>query len=404
MLREDFAENAPGEIVGLLSEKTVAFVPNTLPPKEISLCEETQDASINAAVKLGELKGAGTILPNPGLLISPFVRREALLSSRIEGTQTDSKEVALFELEETQSADAHEVANYTAALNHGLRLIHKGHPLTLKVILELHRILMTNVRGKDKSPGRFRVIQNFIGTSTDIRKARFVPPPVAPINHVEKLMDNFERYINEQTDRHPLIQAALMHYQFEAIHPFLDGNGRLGRLLVVLFLAQKGIMPKPLLYLSAYFEKNRNEYIDCLLAVSQRGAWDEWVNYFLTGVAEQATDAVGRAKKLVRTWNRMRDDVTKAKTSVLALSLIDKLFQWPAITIPKAAELLDVQYASARNNITRLVEAGILIQLDAETQSGTRAYGKVFICPEIISIIEDDTLPESTEVETIDDM
>ena len=390
MEKKSFQSHAPGHLVDVCvgEYKAVAFVPDTLPPIGLEISETVTTQGLNAAVALGELRGVGLLLPNPGLLITPFMRREALLSSRIEGTQTSTKEVAIFELDGNESPDAHEVSNYVAALNYGLKKVEQGYPISLNVILELHRILMNNVRGKDKSPGRFRTIQNWIGTSHDIRKARFVPPPVSPINYVTTLMDNFEKYLNSGAERHPLLQAALMHYQFEAVHPFLDGNGRLGRLLVVLFLAERKLMPRPLLYLSAFFEKNRDAYTDALLAVSQQGAWEAWIQFFFQGVEEQARDAVTRSQHLVATWNRMREQVTQARSSSLTLSLIDKLFAWPAITIPKAAKLLDVQYPTAKNNIEKLVDAGILVLLEQEKTGGARDYGKVYLCPEIIGVIE----------------
>jgi Fic family protein len=366
----------------------LAFVPNALPPQQSLASVST--LLTRAAFELGELKGIGTTLPNPYLLISPLQRKEAVISSRIEGTATELDDLLLFEISRDQRrgpADAREVWNYVAALKHALDRLNEL-PISTRLMNETHGILMRNVR-PDRSTrypaGEVRQEQNWIGAQgSGIGTARFVPPPSGDVLH--KTLSDLERYINESSPdgHHDLIRAALIHYQFEAIHPYPDGNGRLGRLLIPVYLAQRGLLPIPLLYLSPYFERNRSRYMDLLLAVSREGAWEEWVGFFLTGVFEQSRDAIIRVRKLQALRSKYLESVRQARRSALLAKLIDAILERPYMTVPQAATILDVTYRAAQNNIDRLVSAGILNDLEI----GFRP--RVFVAPEVFAIIEAD--------------
>jgi Fic family protein len=243
----------------------------------------------------------------------------------------------------------------------------------------MHAKLLTGVRGESSDPGEFRSIQNWIGKpGTKIADATYVPPPVA---EMDVALDAFEKFLHADSHLPALIRLALVHYQFEAIHPFLDGNGRVGRLLITLLLHTEKLLDQPLLYLSAFFERNRDEYYERLLAVSTRGAWSEWIDYFLRAVHEQAVDAVNRANDLLALRDHYSKKMTAARQSTLLLAMIDRLFQSPAVTIASAARDLGVTYASAKQNVEKLVAAGIL-----EPLSDTR--NKVYMAREILALIE----------------
>ena len=322
------------------------------------------------------------MLPNPHLLIGPFLRREAVLSSRIEGTIATAEELLLFEAlpaKEPPRDEIREVANYVRALEHGLRRYNEL-PVCLRLIKEIHKTLLTGVRGEEGRPGEFRNRQNYIGNpGQPIETARFVPPPA---NDTLKALDDLEEYIHAPADLPFLIQMSLIHYQFEAIHPFIDGNGRVGRLLIPLLLCERKFLPHPLLYLSAFFERNREAYADCLLAVSQSGVWRDWIRFFLQGVIEQSRDAVLRSQKLLNLWQIYRQKLQTARASALLLRLVDELFAYPAMTIAQAKELLGVTYPSAKKNMEKLERAGIL------KTSEERHRNKVYFAPDIIALID----------------
>lgn len=277
---------------------------------------------------LGELAGVGQMLPNPHLLINPFLRREAVLSSRIEGTVTDLQQLLLFEAEAVEAsdeaavADAREVSNYVRALEYGLRRL-RDMPVSLWLIRDLHAQLLEDVRGEDQRPGEFRDRQNYIGARRQpIQSARFVPPPA---HEVQTAMADLEQYVLAQHEIPFLIKLALIHYQFETIHPFMDGNGRIGRLLITLLLCERAYLPAPLLYLSAYFERHRDEYVDGLLGVSQRGAWEEWVAFFLRGIAEQSRDAIRRSQRLLALQQSYHHKLHQARGTAPQFQLVDEL-------------------------------------------------------------------------------
>lgn len=363
-----------------------AFVPNPLPP-DITLDIEMWRVLSDADRALGELAGLGRQMSNPQLLIKPFINREAVLSSRIEGTQADITDLYAYEAGQLafpgmkpapHEADVQEVSNYVRALEYGLERI-KTFPISRRLIRELHERLMTGVRGDLATPGEFRTSQNWIGSpGSKLNEATYVPPPVA---EMQTALDAFEKYLHQENDYPPLVRLALIHYQFEAIHPFIDGNGRIGRLLISLLLVHWNLLPLPLLYLSAFFERNRRDYYDMLLAVSERGAWDEWVIFFLRGVESQATDAVSRAKRLQDLQTEWRQQLTVSGATARLLLLADYLFNSPIVTTRRVQFLLGVSYRTANQNIDKLVTAGIL------EQRGTSSYNRVFFAKQILDIV-----------------
>ena len=358
-----------------------AFIPDPLPPK-LELTWELA-AEISAADRgLSELAGIARTLPNPHLLIRPFMSREAVLSSRIEGTQASLSDLFYFEAAQTPpkpESDVREVRNYVNALEHGLKRL-ETLPVSLRLIREMHEELMRDVRGEHLTPGEFRRSQNWIGPANcTLNDAKFVPPPP------EDLMDalgDLEKFWHAPSKLPLVVRLALIHYQFEAVHPFLDGNGRIGRLLLVLLLCAEKALPQPMLYLSAYFEKNRDEYYRLLLAVSQDGRWEEWVSFFLRGVAEQSQDAIKRSEKLLALWHQYRKRLQSVRSSALLLTLVDELFNRPFLTFSQAKDVLKVTFRSAQLNMQKLIDAKILEELPG------RKYGRIFMAREILNILE----------------
>lgn len=377
---EDFKDSKTGKLVPTL--KGLAFVPNPLPPPLIDLALLVPLVS-RAERALGELSGIGRTLPNPYLLIRPFMRREAVASSKIEGTVTTLSQLLLFEVdEETNRApgDAREVLNYVRALEYSLKRLDEL-PISARLIREAHKILLTNVqsnRGAQIIPGEFRKDQNWIGAKL-IENARYVPPPP---QEVPEAMSALEKYINTKDEEIPtLIQLALIHYQFEAIHPFPDGNGRVGRLLIPLILCERKEISQPLLYMSSYFEKNYEDYIDHMLAISKMGLWTSWISFFLEGIEETCKDAITRAQSLQTLQKNYYGKIQRARSSALLGQLIELLFEHPAITVPYAAERLQISYNAAKNNINRLVEAQILRSSRGDSRP------MVFVAADIVNTI-----------------
>lgn len=384
-----FSSKSTGKLVQTKTAEGTSvygFVPNTLPPKlniDLALAKELSDATH----ALGELAGVGRRLPNPSLLINPFVRREAVLSSRIEGTHTSVEGLVLFEAgnQQDSGSDAQEVFNYVRTMELGLKMLNTT-PISLTFIQEMHKTLMTGVRGEDQQPGQFRTVQNYVGERTKgIEHARFVPPPILQMHDA---LRNFEDFLKNPNGFPPLIHLALIHYQFETIHPFKDGNGRIGRLLVSLLMSTPGfyqptsILPGPLLYLSDFFEKNRQAYYDHLLHVSTEGTWPEWIQFFLRGVTEQSRDAIERSQKLLNLWQDYRNKVQKSSSSSRLLTLVDNLFSRPVVSVNTTAKLLDVTWMSARANIRKLESMGIL------KESPSQNRGKLFIAKGIVDTVQ----------------
>jgi len=385
---ERFRQSPAGKVVrvGQGEAGYWAFVPNPLPPR-LNISPQLSVTLSEADRALGELAGLGRHIPNPHLLHGPFVRKEAVLSSRIEGTQADIADLYVYEAGQLglpgikpppPEADVRQVRNYVQALEYGLQRV-ESLPISLRLMRELHGLLMQGVTGPEAYPGEFRATQNWIGPpGCTLNDADFVPPhPQA----MAGTLGTLEAYLHQKNALPPLVRLALIHYQFEAIHPFVDGNGRIGRLLISLLLVHWGLLPLPLLYLSAYFERFRPAYYDLLLGVSERGAWEEWTMFFLRGVAVQARDAAGRAKRLEDLRREWTARLVGTRTSSLLLRLAENLFTRPVISIPEAQRVLGVTYPSASKNVGKLVEKGILSQL------GEGKYGRMFFAPEILQLI-----------------
>jgi Fic family protein len=380
MRPEDFSSARAGQAIKTRTSYW-AFVPNPLPPTLaydadlIRLLGEAERA-------IGELAGAGRLLPDPHLLISPAMRREAVLSSKIEGTRSGLDDLFFFEAapEDVQDpADVREVANYVAALEYGLARMDEL-PLSLRLIREIHERLMRGVRGDAARPGEFRTTQNWIGPpGATLMEATFVPPPVPDM---ETALDAFEKYLHAENDpTPPLLRLACIHSQFEMIHPFADGNGRVGRLLIVLLLVHWGLLPAPLLYLSVFFERYRDDYYRHLLAVSTRGEWEQWIAFFLRGVREQARDAAQTAKRLLDLQQDYRQRLTARRISKITLALLDALFRNPITTAPRVRDTFQVNFRTAQGGIDDLVGIGVLRELTG------RRRNRAWIADGILGVI-----------------
>ena len=357
----------------------VAFVPAPLPPKlvydpALVLALSRADAS------LGELSAIGRQLPNPHLLIAPYMRREAVSSSRIEGTRTTLPELLMEEIGvaglEERREDVREVRNYVVALEFGLRRLREL-PLSLRLVREIHGRLMKGVRGDRATPGEFRRSQNWVGAPNSTpTTADYVPPP--PTEMMEALY-SWERFLHECDEIPDLIACGLMHEQFEAIHPFLDGNGRVGRLLITLFLIERGRLSQPLLYLSEFIESRRDEYYRCLQAVRTHGDWTGWLRYFLEGVTWTSQKALRQARELTDLRERLR---RRLGSKIKAMRVVDELFVNPYITVARAEALLKVSNPTARQTVKVLEAEGMLHEVSG------RAWGRLYVSRPILKAIQ----------------
>ena len=381
MRRSDFQKNAPGRIIRTRRDYW-AFVPNPLPPA-ITWSGELIAALSQADRAIGELAGLGRFMPNPHLLIHPFMRREAVFSSRIEGTRAslsdlyayESGQLTLFDLPN----DVREVHNYVRALKYGLERM-ETLPISLRLIRKIHAVLMEGVRGQERAPGEFRRTQNWIGPAgATLNQATFVPPPV---DEMHAALDALEKFLHAPSDLPPLVRVGLIHYQFEAIHPFLDGNGRVGRLLTTLLLCAWDVLPAPLLYLSPYFETHRQTYYDLLLRVSQRGDWESWLIFFLQAAATQGKDAVVRIRALQNLRETYHRALGVSHAAARLLQVADWLFERPVFQTRQMAEALGVNFSTAKRYVDRLVEAGILSEITGRTRN------RVYRADEILHILE----------------
>jgi Fic family protein len=330
---------------------------------------------------LGRLAGVGRLLPNSHLLASAYLTQEAVASSRIEGTQASLSEVfrAVAGGGSPPSSDVQEVRNYIAALEHGLVRL-QDLPICLRLAKEIHRTLMTNVGGREQHPGEFRTTQNWIGSSGDRPEtAAFVPPPV---DHLADCLADWECYANETPPVPALVQCGLLHYQFETIHPFLDGNGRLGRLLIVLFLVSRGRLPQPLLHISRFFEDNRSEYYDRLQGVRERGEIQEWLQLFLTAVAVQAREAVDRADVLVDLRERYRQALRGSRSR--APEVVDLLLANPVLTTGRVERELAITNAGALNLIRQLESLEVVGDVGRSGRGGRR----VWVAHDVLAVLE----------------
>lgn len=337
----------------------VAYFPRSI-PRQVPISPENLLSLADAEAALGRLAGAGRLLPHPQLLVGPYLRREAVASTRIEGTQASLVDV--FDAEASDQPlgpDVEEVVNYVRAMETGLERL-QTLPVSIRLIREMHAVILAGVRGRHRQPGELRTTQNWIGpVGATIETATFVPPPP---DQLSDLLTDLERFIHEEPLLPPLVQAALVHYQFETIHPFLDGNGRLGRLLVVFFLVVRDRLPEPLLYLSPYFELRRERYYAALQGVRERGDLDQWLGLFLDGVRTQALDAVARTERLTDLRESYRIKV-QATTRGAANQLVDLAFEQPVLNARVVEERLDISRPAALNALRQLAELGVLTEV-----------------------------------------
>lgn len=336
-----------------------SFVPAPLPPKPtIQYDQELINLLSEANRELGRLDGIAVTLPNPDLFVAMYVKKEAVLSSQIEGTQASLVDILEFGIEQDKRLpqDIGEVVNYVDAMNYGLERL-QSLPLSLRLIKEIHHILLNNTRGAEKSPGDFRNSQNWIGSAgSTLSTATFIPPNV---EDMKQAMGELELYIHQDDDLPWLLKVALIHCQFETIHPFLDGNGRIGRLLITFLLCEKNILNKPLLYLSHYFKQNRSEYYDFLMKVRNKGDWEGWLKFFLKGVVSVSQQAILTSRNILDLQFRHRSLVME-KNSSNALRLLDFLYYKPILNVGNALEKLGLSFPTINNLFNLFEELGIL--------------------------------------------
>jgi Fic family protein len=377
---KEFDPSSPGRCIKVPTGYW-AFIPHPLPP-HIRYDTPLIHLLSEADRLLGELSGTGRLLANPYLLIDPYVRREAVSSSRIEGTQASLNDLFFFEVSEKESIrapDVREVRNYVRAMEYGIERL-RDLPISVRLIGEIHGILMKGVRGDHAVPGEIRRSQNWIGPpGCSLQDATYVPPPA---EEMKSALSDWEKYLHADTDTPPLIQCALMHYQFEAIHPFLDGNGRIGRLLITFFLWERGLLTQPLLYISAFFDRFRDEYYARLLAVSKNGDWRSWIEFFLRGVINQSKDAISDARRIIELHEKYKQrlEATK-KIPESAHRLIEELFSNPVLSISSMSQKWGIPFNSVKTGVLRLVSLDILRE-----ETG-RKRNKLYIASELIELL-----------------
>jgi len=385
MDKNQFTESATGEVVRL--ERPIldwAFIPDVMPPRWEFDQVQYGELLGDARECLGTLNGIGQTLPDPDLLVRPLQGRESISSSSIEGTYVTPEQLLLYEMDPSepvtaieQKADWMEVLNYSRALSIGCQMIN-SQPLSHHTIRSIHATLMKGERGKDKSPGEYRSGQVQIGSN-----ARYVPPPAHEVSH---LMDNLITFANDANDGiNPLVKAFILHYQFEAIHPFVDGNGRIGRALLSMMIYKWHDHSHPWLYLSPFFERYRDEYVRNMFRISTSGDWNSWIEFCLTGTVQQSNDAIARCSQ----FRALRDEFPGRVQSHSSRthSLIETLFRFPLLSITEAAKRMEVSYPTAKRDIDRLVDCGILFELG-------NSHPKIFYAREIFAIAYNDVLPE----------
>ena len=376
------------ETTAVAGEAVRAYVPIPLPP-----IPAVDLASLHIPLELanqtvGRLDGIASVLPDPSLFPYIYIRKEALLSSQIEGTQSSLSDLLLYEAQESPGVpidDIREVSNYVAAMNHGLRRLHEDSPLSLRLIREIHAILLAKGRGQDKDHGEFRRSQNWIG-GTRPGNALFVPPPP---HLVMDCLGALEAFIHADTQDLPLlVKAALVHVQFETIHPFLDGNGRLGRLLITFLLCERGILREPLLYLSLFFKQNRQAYYEHLQAVREHGAWEPWVAFFLRGVTETARQGIQTAQSLLRLFANDQGRVEQlGRPAATALRLHQFLQRRALTTIPDASRHLGLSQPTVTSAVAHLQTLGIV------RETTGRQRGKVYVYGAFLDLLSEGTEP-----------
>jgi len=370
--RTGILKRVPNTIFDCFEPKPLPFT-ITYNPELVNLIGNTNHS-------LGKLSEAGRKLRNPHLLIMPYLKKEAVLSSKIEGTKTTLSDLFLHEAEKKRTAndDMEEVLNYVNALKFGLAKI-ETEKISSELIKEMHKILLKGVRGQNKNPGSYKLDLNWIGSSYDPMEAKFIP---CHPESVEKLIENLTNYLNEHVSESPLLRIGLAHYQFETIHPFRDGNGRLGRLLIILFLCQQKIINQPLLYISAFFEKYKEDYDSKLKKVSTEGDIEGWLKFFLSAIKTQSEDAVQRVERMEELYGKYRKLLLEKSQSTTVQIILDYLFENPFITIPDVREKLNCYYPKAKYNVEILLEVGIIEEVKRD--KGER----LFVAREIKEILD----------------
>ena len=384
-------ETGSYEETSIGGERVRAFVPAPLPPTPVLVLDGSLQQVLESAVlALGRLDGVTTLLPDETLFLYAYVRKEAVLSSQIEGTQSSLSDLLLFELNEAPGVpldDVVEVSNYVAALEHGLRRLREDFPLCNRLIREIHGVLLSHGRGSDKDPGEFRRSQNWIG-GTRPGNATFVPPPHTA---VPDCMTALERFLHAREDGLPvLLRAGLAHVQFETIHPFLDGNGRVGRLLMTLLLCQAGVLRQPLLYLSLYFKQHRNTYYDLLNHVRRTGDWEAWLAFFLEGVKLTAEGAVSTAQRLSRMFQNDRNRIEQAggRKTGSGLRVHDALKSQPILSLPAARRKTNLSFQAVSSAMDLLITHGIAREITGKRR------GRLFVYDQYLSILNEGTEAE----------
>jgi Fic family protein len=386
MNKEDYKNSPTGRLTGI-GDGNFAFVPDKL-PRAFDIDPEMATILSKADRYLGRLTGIIHNIDNPYFIIRPFTMKEAEVTARIEGTLSTLTELYEFEAGKIEPkkypkrrySDIKEVFNFVNAMNYGVDALEKL-PISLRLIKEIHFRLLEGVRGESSRVGEFRRTQNWIGTSgTNIEDATYIPPPVSDMN---ELLDDLEKFLNEVKNIPILIECAVMHYQFEAIHPFNDGNGRIGRLLITLLLYERKVINYPFFYMSYYFNKHKDEYIERLSSISKTGDWINWFKFFLRGVVFQAEDTVNRIEKVISIKEKYRQLVYENTRSSNPLRLIDELFINPIVDIPYVSKRLDISYPSAKNAVKLLMELGFLSELS------TSGRKRSFIADKLVRIFED---------------
>ncbi len=383
MKKTDFSQNAPGKIIKT-TQGYYAYIPNPLPP-ELSWTPRLINHLTQAERSIARLEEVGQAFPVPHVLVRPFIRKEAVLSSQIEGTQTTFQNLLHYEAKQltflAEAPDAHEVKNYVKALDYGIERIH-ALPMSMRLIKEIHAILMKGVRGELSTPGEIRRSQNWIGRpGATLENARYIPPPV---DEMKDCLSALEKFIHEDSDLPALIKIGLIHYQFEAIHPFLDGNGRIGRLIITLLLTTWHVLTQPLLNLSIFIERNKTEYYDRLLGISLKGQWEEWLSFFLNGVHEQAQDAVLKINALqtlrVKYQQLFSNDRNRDKLG----EVVNYFISTPISSISQAQQNTNLgSYTVIQRYFDKLVHYGVL----EEITGGRR--NRIFQAMEILRILEE---------------
>lgn len=363
-----------GQYIGQLAGYS-AFVPAPLPPNPPIDIQQFSKLLSDADRALGRLDGVASMLPNPDLFVTMYVKHEAVLSSQIEGTQSTLEDVLEFEAGKKGQAsveEVKEVVNYVRAMNHGISRLKAGFPLSLRLIREIHGHLLDGVRGGTKAPGEFRTTQNWIGPAgSTLNNADYIPP--APTD-MQVALDNLERFLHEREQAPTLVHCAVSHAQFETIHPFLDGNGRVGRLLITLLLCERGVLQQPLLYLSYYFKAYRAEYYDRLTAIRTGGDWEGWIKFFLRGVHLVSRAATDAAREILDLRERHRGALQDASAPAKQFVLLDKLFEYPLISIEQAAGHIGSTFNTASKYLQQLEDLGIVRETSGQRRNRSFRY------------------------------